>query len=102
MDQGIKNINITLMKKYANKSYETIEPQAISTIDGKIATTFIHSFQERLDDVKIELLQQIWLVYVGTRDYYLIGFKAPSQLFTGRENSRARTNFMKSIKFLDE
>jgi len=84
---SIRNINITLEKKYGNKSYQTIEPQVISTIDDEIAATFIHSFVESLDGLNIEEVQQIWLVYVGTRDYYLIGFKAPSQLFTGTEDS---------------
>jgi hypothetical protein len=101
LEMGIKNINLTLIKKYADKSYQTIEPPAISTIDGKIAATFIHSFVESLDGLKIEEVQQIWLVYAGLKDYYLIGFKAPSQLFTGIENSEARNNFMKSLKFLD-
>jgi hypothetical protein len=32
-----------------------------------------------MDGIRVEEVQQIWLVYVGTRDYYLIGFKAPSQ-----------------------
>lgn len=101
LQTGIKNINFTLMKKYANKSYRTIEPPAISTIDGKIAATFIHSFVEGLDGVKIEEVQQVWLVYVGSRDYYLIGFKAPSHLFAGVENSEARYNFINSLRFLD-
>lgn len=101
MEQGIQNVNISLMKKYANKSYETIEPPAISTIDGKVAATFMHSFVESSEGVKIELVQQIWLIYVGTKDYYLIGFRAPSQLFTGTENSQALENFVKSIKFLE-
>jgi hypothetical protein len=101
LQMGIKNINLTLIKKYANKSYQTIEPPAISTIDGKIAATFIHSFVENLDGSKIEEVQQIWLVYAGAKDYYLIGFKAPSQLFTGMENSQARENFIKSLRFLD-
>ena len=100
LQTGIKNLNFTLMKKYANQSYRTIEPPAISTIDGKIAATFMHSFVESLDGVNIEEVQQIWLVYVGDRDYYLIGFKAPSQLFAGVENSQARNDFIKSLKFL--
>ena len=99
LQTGIKNINLTIIKKYFNNSYRTIEPPAISTIDGKIAATFIHSFVESMDGIRVEEVQQIWLVYVGTTDYYLIGFKAPSQLFTGIENSQARDNFIKSIKF---
>jgi hypothetical protein len=101
LQTGIKNINLTLIKKYVNNSYRTIEPQAISTIDGKIAATFIHSFVESMDGIRVEEVQQIWLVYVGTIDYYLIGFKAPSQLFTGNENSEALDNFIKSIRFLE-
>jgi hypothetical protein len=100
LELGIKNLNVTLMNKYASKSYQTIEPPAISTIDGKIAATFIHTFVESMDGIRVEEVQQIWLVYVGTRDYYLIGFKAPSQLFAGNENSEALDNFIKSIKFL--
>lgn len=101
LQTGIKNLNFTLMKKYANNSYRTIEPSAISTIDGKIAATFMHSFVESLDGVKIDEVQQIWLVYVGSRDYYLIGFKAPSHLFAGVENSQARNDFIKSVRFLE-
>ena len=101
LQMGIKNINLTLVKKYVNNSYRTLEPPAISTIDGKIAATFIHSFVESMDGIRVEEVQQIWLVYVGIKDYYLIGFKAPSQLFTGIENSQARDNFIKSIRFLD-
>jgi hypothetical protein len=101
LQTGIKNINLTLIKKYFNNSYRTIEPPAISTIDGKIAATFIHSFVESMGGIRVEEVQQIWLVYVGARDYYLIGFKAPSQLFAEVENSQARDNFIKSIKFLD-
>ena len=101
LQMGIKNINLTLVKKYVNNSYRTIEPPAISTIDGKIAATFIHSFVECMDGIRVEEVQQIWLVYVGIKDYYLIGFKAPSQLFTGNENSQARDNVIKSIRFLD-
>jgi hypothetical protein len=101
LELGIKNLDIILMEKYANQSYKIIEPPAISTIDGKIAATFIHSFVESMDGIRVEELQQIWLVYVGTRDYYLIGFKAPSQLFAGNENSEALDNFIKSIRFLE-
>lgn len=99
--EGFKNLDNILAEKYNNKSYKIIEPPAISTIDGKIATTFIHSFVESLEGIRVEEVQQIWLVYVGTRDYFLIGFKAPSQLFTGIENSEARDNFIKSMRFLD-
>ena len=102
LQTGIKNINLTLIKKYADKSYQTIEPPAISTIDGKIAATFIHSFMESLDGLRIEEVQQIWLVYAGIKDYYLIGFKAPSHLFAGIENSQARNDFIKSIRFLEQ
>src|SRR5574341_1947439 len=49
LQTGIKNLNLTLMKKYANNSYRTIEPPAISTIDGMMAATFMHSFVESLD-----------------------------------------------------
>jgi hypothetical protein len=101
LEVGFKNLDIILTEKYANKSYKIIQPPAISTIDGKIAVTFIHSFVESLDGIRIEEVQQIWLVYVGPRDYYLIGFKAPSQLFTGIDNSQARDNFIKSVMFLD-
>lgn len=69
MELGIQNVNMTLMKKYANKSYHTIGPPAIGAIDGKMAATFIHSIVESLGGVKIELVQQVWLVYVGTKDY---------------------------------
>ena len=89
------------MEKYTNQSYKIIEPPAISTIDGKIAATFLHSFVESIDGIRVEEVQQIWLVYVGIKDYYLIGFKAPSQLFTGIENLQARDNFIKSIRFLE-
>jgi hypothetical protein len=54
-----------------------------------------------VDGIRVEEVQQIWLVYVGIKDYYLIGFKAPSHVFTGIENSQARDNFIKSIRFLD-
>jgi hypothetical protein len=54
-----------------------------------------------MDGIRVEEVQQIWLVYVGTRDYYLIGFKAPSQLFAEIENSQVRDNFIMSLKFLD-
>jgi len=64
-----------------------------------MTATFIHSFVESVDGLKIELVQQIWLVYLGAKEYYLIGFKAPSQSFTGIENSRERYDFLKSIKF---
>jgi hypothetical protein len=100
LELGIKNLDFLMTEKYANQSYKVIELPAISTIDGKIAATFIHSFVERIDGISVEEVQQIWLVNVGARDYYLIGFKAPSQLFTGIENTQARDNFVKSLKFL--
>jgi len=59
LQMGIKNINLTLVKKYVNNSYRTIEPPAISTIDGKIAATFIHSFVESMDGIRLEEVQQL-------------------------------------------
>jgi hypothetical protein len=66
LELGIKNLDIILMEKYTNQSYKIIEPPAISTIDGKIAATFIHSFVESMVGIRVEEVQQIWLVYVGT------------------------------------
>jgi len=66
LELGIKNLDIILMEKYTNQSYKIIEPPAISTIDGKIAATFIRSFVESMDGIRVEEVQQIWLVYVGT------------------------------------
>jgi hypothetical protein len=65
LELGIKNLDM-MMEKYTNQSYKIIEPPAISTIDGKIAATFIHSFVESMDGIRVEEVQQIWLVYVGT------------------------------------
>jgi hypothetical protein len=101
LELGIKNLDIILMEKYTNQSYKIIEPPTISTIDGKIAATFLHSFVESIDGIRVEEVQQVWLVYVGTRDYYLIGFKAPYQSFTGINNAQDGDNFIKSIRFLD-
>jgi len=66
LELGIKNLDIILMEKYTNQSYKIIEPPTISTIDGKIAATFLHSFVESIDGIRVEEVQQIWLVYVGT------------------------------------
>jgi hypothetical protein len=51
LEEGIKNLDIILSEKYANKSYKILEPLAVSTIDVKIAVTFIHSFVENLEGV---------------------------------------------------
>ena len=100
LQAGIKNLNESLMNIYKTNAYETIEPPAIITINGQLTATFINSLAYKEDDIVFAFFEQTWLVYVGSKDYYLIGFKAPVSSFNDPENLQVRNQFIKSMKFL--
>jgi hypothetical protein len=50
--------------------------------------------------IELEPIHQIWLIYVGDMDYYLILFTALRYSFSNPENTEIRNQFIKSMKFL--
>ena len=80
--------------------YELALPVSHITIGGQKAATFIYSVPDKRYDRELEPIHQIWMIYVGDMDYYLILFTAPRYSFSNPENTEIRNQFIKSMKFI--
>jgi len=90
-----------LNESNAPNAYEIIQPPSFTTIDGQMAGTFISYSRHRFGDAELETVEQFWLTYVGSVDYYLVAFIAPIQSFTNPDNVMIRSQFINSIRILD-
>jgi len=66
-----------------------------------MAGTFISNSRHRFGDTELETVEQFWLTYVGSVDYYLMAFIAPIQSFSNPDNVMIRNLLVKSVKILD-
>ena len=85
----------------ALNKYEIIQPPSFTTIDGQMTGTFISYSRHRFGDAELETVEQFWLTYVGSLDYYLMSFIAPIQSFSNSDNAMIRNHLVNSIKLLD-
>jgi hypothetical protein len=81
--------------------YELAFPISQTTIGGQEAATLIYSLPGKGYDKELEPIHQIWMIYVGKIEYYLILFTAPRYSFGNTENTEIRNQFIQSIKFLN-
>ena len=66
-----------------------------------MAGTFISYSRHRFGDTELETVEQFWLTYVGSVDYYLMAFIAPIQSFSNPDNVMIWNHLVKSVKILD-
>lgn len=101
LQAGLRHVMKMLNESNAPNGYEITKPPSFTTIDGQTAETFSAHSWYGFGAEKLETIEQFWLTYVGTVDYYLIGFIAPIQSFDTPENMIVRNQFTSSIKILD-
>lgn len=101
LQAGLQHVMKMLNESNAPNAYEIIQPPSFTTIDGQMAGTFISYSRHRFGDAELETVEQFWLTYVGSVDYYLVAFIAPIQLFTNPDNVMIRSQFINSIRILD-
>jgi len=80
--------------------YEITQPPSFAIIDGKMAETFTTYSRHGFGNDELDTVEQFWLTYVESPDYYLIGFIAPIQSFNNPESIMVRNQFISSIKIL--
>jgi len=101
LQAGLQHVMKMLNESNAPNAYEIIQPPSFTTIDGQMAGTFISYSRHRFGDAELETVEQFWLTYVGSVDYYLVAFIAPIQSFTNPDNVMIRSQFINSIRILD-
>lgn len=101
LQAGLQHVMKMLNESNAPNGYEIIQPPSFTTIDGQMAGTFISYLRHRFGDAELETVEQFWLTYVGSADYYLMAFMAPIQSFSNPENVMIRSQFINSIKILE-
>ncbi len=101
LQAGLQHIMKMLNDSNAPNKYEIIQPPSFTTIDGQMAGTFISYSRHRFGDSELETVEQFWLTYVGSVDYYLMSFISPIQSFSNSDNTIIRNHLVNSIKLLD-
>lgn len=101
LQAGLEHVMKMLNESNAPNKYEIIQPLSFTTTDGQMAGTFISYSRHRFGDAELETVEQFWLTYVGSVDYYLMAFIAPIQSFSNPENVIIRNQLINSIKILD-
>ena len=101
LQAGLEHIMKMLNDSNAPNKYEIIQPPSFTTIDGQMAGTFISYSRHRFGDAELKTVEQFWLTYVGSVDYYLMAFIAPIQSFSNPDNVISRNQLINSIKLLD-
>lgn len=101
LQAGLQHVMKILNESNAPNKYEIIQPPSFTTIDGQMAGTFISYSRHRFGDAELETVEQFWLTYVGSVDYYLMAFIAPIQSFSNPDNVIIRNQLVNSIKVLD-
>ncbi len=100
LQAGLQHVMKIIDEGNAANKHEIIQPASFTIID-QMAGTFISSSTHRFGDAELETVEQFWLTYVGSVDYYLMAFIAPVQSFSNPDNVMIRSQFINSIKFLD-
>jgi hypothetical protein len=101
LQAGLQHVMKILNDSNALNKYEIIQPPSFTTIDGQMAGTFISYSRHRFGDAELETVEQFWLTYVRSVDYYLMSFIAPIQSFSNSDNVMIRNQLVNSIKVLD-
>jgi hypothetical protein len=101
LQAGLEHIMKMLNDSNAPNKYEIIQPPSFTTIDGQMAGTFISYSRHRFGDAELKTVEQFWLTYVGSVNYYLMAFIAPIQSFSNPDNVISRNQLINSIKLLD-
>ncbi|MDQ5869956.1 MAG: hypothetical protein M3530_09565 [Thermoproteota archaeon] len=101
LQAGLQHIMKMLNESNAPNGYEIVQSPSFTTIDGQMAGTFITYSRLRFGDTELETVEQFWLTYVGSVDYYLISFTTPIQSFSNPANEMIRSQFINSIRILD-
>lgn len=101
LQAGLQHVMKMLNDSNALNIYEIIQPPSFTTIDGQMAGTFISYSRHRFGDAELETVEQFWLTYVGSLDYYLMSFIAPIQSFNSSDNAMIRNHLVNSIKLLN-
>ncbi len=101
LQAGLRHVMKMLNESNAPNGHEIIQSPSFTTIDGQMAETFISNSRHRFGDAELETVEQFWLTYVGSADYYLMAFIAPIQSFSNPENILVRSQFINSIKLLN-
>ena len=101
LQAGLQHVMKMLNDSNALNVYEIIQPPSFTTIDGQMAGTFISYARHRFGDTELETVEQFWLTYMGSVDYYLMSFIAPIQSFNNSDNAMVRNHLVNSIKLLD-
>lgn len=101
LQAGLQHVMKMLNDSNAPNKYEIIQPPSFTTIDGQMTGTFISYSRHRFGDAELETVEQFWLTYVGSVDYYLMAFIAPIQSFSNPDNVIIRNQLINSIKLLD-
>ena len=101
LQAGLQHVMKMLNDSNALNKYEIIQPPSFTTIDGQMTGTFISYSRHRFGDAELETVEQFWLTYVGSLDYYLMSFIAPIQSFSNSDNAMIRNHLVNSIKLLD-
>ena len=101
LQAGLQHVMKMLNDSNALNKYEIIQPPSFTTIDGQMTGTFISYSRHRFGDAELETVEQFWLTYVGSLDYYLMSFITPIQSFSNSDNAMIRNHLVNSIKLLD-
>ena len=101
LQAGLQHVMKMLNDSNALNKYEIIQSPSFTTIDGQMTGTFISYSRHRFGDAELETVEQFWLTYVGSLDYYLMSFIAPIQSFSNSDNAMIRNHLVNSIKLLD-
>lgn len=101
LQAGLQHVMKMLNESNSLNKYEIIQPPSFTTIDGQMAVTFISYSRHRFGDAELETVEQFWLTYVGSVDYYLMSFISPIQSFSNSDNTMIRNQLVNSIKLLD-
>jgi hypothetical protein len=101
LQAGLQHVMKMLNDSNALNKFEIIQPPSFTTIDGQMTGTFISYSRHRFGYAELEAVEQFWLTYVGSVDYYLMSFIAPFQSFSNSDTAMIRNHLVNSIKFLD-
>ena len=101
LQAGLRHVMKMLNESNAQNGYEITQPPSFATIDGQMAETFTSYSRHGFGAEKLEIIEQYWLTYGESADYYFVGFIAPIQSFDNPENIMVRNQFISSIKILD-
>ncbi len=101
LQAGLRHVMKMLNESNAPNGFEIIQPPSFTIIGGQMAETFISNSRHRFGDAELETIEQFWLTYVGSADYYLMAFISPIQSFSNPENVLVRSQFINSINILN-